>query len=418
MWAIVLAGGEGTRLRSLTDDGAGNAVPKQFCSVSGGESLLAQTLARARSIVDCVRIVTIVSAAHAQYWRSSVQELPPGNIIVQPANRGTAIGILLPVLAILQRDPHARLLILPSDHYVADEAVLASAIGTAFDALRHQRRGVALLGMVADEPDPELGYIVAEAAGNAAFQDVRRFVEKPTIDEAMQLCEDGAMWNSFIVACRAESLIELYRSRCPDAVEALQGIELRNGLQLADAYHRLPRLDFSRQIATGQEERLAVVPVPHCGWNDLGTPKRLAQTLVRHPKLLTDKVLAFVTDRSRARESRGATDSDLSGLLSGAHTMTMSKKDLGIAQVLLQQLNEQRLPHALKMKDRVDKGELLTDYDQEFLKRVAEEARYIPALLLRQPQYTSLATQVFALFEHITAKGLENEKASASAKKR
>jgi len=93
--------------------------------------------------------------------------------------------------------------------------------------------------------------------------------------------------------------------------------------------------------------------------------------------------------------------------------MNMSKKDLGIAQVMLQQLNEQRLPQALEMKRRVDKGELLTDYDQEFLQQVAEEARYIPALLLRQPQYTSLVTQVFALFEHIAAKGLENEKASA-----
>ena len=230
----------------------------------------------------------IVSAAHAQYWRSSVQELPPGNIIVQPADRGTAIGILLPVLAILERDPHARLLILPSDHYVADEGVLASAIGTALDAIRHHRRGVALLGMEADEPDPELGYIVAEAAEHAAFHDVRRFVEKPTVEEASRLCEDGALWNSFIVACRAESLIELYRSRCPDAVEILQGIELRNCPQLADAYRMLPRLDFSRQIATGQEDRLAVMPVPHCGWNDLGTPKRLAQTLVRHPKLLTN----------------------------------------------------------------------------------------------------------------------------------
>ena len=229
----------------------------------------------------------IVSAAHAQYWRSSAQELPPENIIVQPADRGTAIGILLPVLAILERDPHARLLILPSDHYVADEGVLASAIGTALDAIRHHRRGVALLGMEADEPDPELGYIVAEAAEHAAFHDVRRFVEKPTVEEASRLCEDGALWNSFIVACRAESLIELYRSRCPDAVEILQGIELRNCPQLAAAYRMLPRLDFSRQIATGQEDRLAVMPVPHCGWNDLGTPKRLAQTLVRHPKLLT-----------------------------------------------------------------------------------------------------------------------------------
>jgi mannose-1-phosphate guanylyltransferase len=142
--------------------------------------------------------------------------------------------------------------------------------------------------MEADEPDPELGYIVAEAAQHAAFHDVRRFVEKPTLEKARRLCGDGALWNSFIVACRVESLIELYRSRCPDAVEILQGIEPRNCPQLADAYRTLPRLDFSRQIAAGQEDRLAVMSVPHCGWNDLGTPKRLAQTLVRHPKLLTD----------------------------------------------------------------------------------------------------------------------------------
>ena len=93
--------------------------------------------------------------------------------------------------------------------------------------------------------------------------------------------------------------------------------------------------------------------------------------------------------------------------------MTTSKKDLGIAQVMLQRLNEQRLPYALKMKDRVDKGELLTAYDQEFLKEVTEEARFIPELLERQPQFKQLAQQVFALFEHIAAKGLENEKASA-----
>ena len=93
--------------------------------------------------------------------------------------------------------------------------------------------------------------------------------------------------------------------------------------------------------------------------------------------------------------------------------MTMLMKDLGIAQVMLQKLNEQRLPHALDMKKRVDKGELLTYYDQEFLKEVAEEVRFIPALLQRLPQFQPLANQVFALFEHITAKGLENEKASA-----
>lgn len=93
--------------------------------------------------------------------------------------------------------------------------------------------------------------------------------------------------------------------------------------------------------------------------------------------------------------------------------MTASKKDLGIAQVLLQRLNEQLLPYALELKHRVDKGELLTDYDQEFLKEATEQARFIRPMLERQPQYKPVAHQVFALFEQIAAKALENEKANA-----
>ena len=92
--------------------------------------------------------------------------------------------------------------------------------------------------------------------------------------------------------------------------------------------------------------------------------------------------------------------------------MTMSMKDSGIAQVLLQRLNEQHLPYALEAKDRVEKGGLLTDYDHWYLKEFAEEARSIPALLIRQPQYQALACQVFSLFAQIAAKDLENEKAS------
>ena len=90
--------------------------------------------------------------------------------------------------------------------------------------------------------------------------------------------------------------------------------------------------------------------------------------------------------------------------------MTMSKKDAGIALVMLQRLNEQHLPFALELKARMEKGELLTDYDLEYLKRFAEEARFIPALLIRQPQFEPLANQVFSLFAQISAKGFENER--------
>lgn len=103
-WAIVLAGGDGTRLKSLTDDGAGNPVPKQFCSLDGVKPLAEATIARAVGIIDRARITTIVSAPHARHWDTALRGVAPENIIVQPCNRGTAVGLLLPALEIYARD--------------------------------------------------------------------------------------------------------------------------------------------------------------------------------------------------------------------------------------------------------------------------------------------------------------------------
>lgn len=278
-WAIVLAAGNGTRLSSLTRDAAGAAVPKQFCSLDGALTLIEQTLARAARVVDSTRITAIVAASHRRYWEPALQGLPPDHIIVQPQDRGTAIGILLPALRIAARDPDARILILPSDHYVADEAVLEQAMRCALEDIREHPSGVALLGIEAHDPDPELGYIVPHPGGHPRLSRVHHFVEKPAISEARRLVSEGALWNSFIVVCRAASLIELLERICPDVVQALRSIAPHDDAALAQGYRELPVIDFSRHVATGQEHRLAVMAVPRCGWNDLGTPHRLAQTL-------------------------------------------------------------------------------------------------------------------------------------------
>ena len=115
-WAVVLAAGEGTRLASLTRDAAGNAVPKQFCSLNGGRSLVQDAIQRARQVVTLDRTCAIVAEHHARYWRKALHSLPSENIIVQPRNRGTANGVLLSVLSILERDPFARTVFLPADH--------------------------------------------------------------------------------------------------------------------------------------------------------------------------------------------------------------------------------------------------------------------------------------------------------------
>src|SRR5262245_31154240 len=107
-WAIVLAAGEGKRLRELTMRG-GIDTPKQFCSLRGGRSLLGDALARAARIAPRKRMLVVVAAEHRRFWERELADLPRENVIVQPANRGTAAGVLLPALTVLERDPEARL---------------------------------------------------------------------------------------------------------------------------------------------------------------------------------------------------------------------------------------------------------------------------------------------------------------------
>jgi len=192
---------------------------------------------------------------------------------------------LLPVLRIAARDPDARVLILPSDHHVADEGTLAHTMREALEDICTHPIGVALLGIEADEPDPELGYVVPRATSHPRLHRVHRFAEKPPAEEAERLIRTGALWNSFILACRATSLIDMLSKSCPGIVQSMQAaLGAHDEAAVERLYQDLPNVDFSRHIATGREHQLAVVAVPRCGWSDLGTPHRLAQTLARLPK--------------------------------------------------------------------------------------------------------------------------------------
>jgi hypothetical protein len=96
--------------------------------------------------------------------------------------------------------------------------------------------------------------------------------------------------------------------------------------------------------------------------------------------------------------------------------MSDSKKDLGTIQALLERLTSQRLPYALELREKVDRGERLSDYDTEFLKNVLEEAQSIPQLATKHPEYENLVGQLVGLYTHITSKGLENEERGGPSK--
>lgn len=289
-WALVLAAGEGQRLRALTTNPAGVPVPKQFCTLEHGPSLLQQAMLRAESVAARERICTIVAGQHRQWWVEQLETLPAANIIVQPRNCGTANGILLSLLRIVERDPGARITVLPADHYVRDEDQLVHSLRLAAGADHAAESEILLLGLTPRTADVELGYIVpgAERRGSG-HREVERFVEKPPVSAARALIGQGALWNSFIMTAEARALLSLFGRRHPGIVVAMRAALDRDaegsggGGALAEFYEHLPPLDFSRDILEGQERHLRVLPVPECGWSDLGTPQRVGEVLQGGP---------------------------------------------------------------------------------------------------------------------------------------
>ncbi len=290
-WALVLAAGEGSRLRSLTTGPCGTSIPKQFCSLRAGPALIQEALARVRTLVAPERTCAVVAAQHRCWWAGLLGGLPSNNVIQQPRNRGTAHGILLPLLHIVGRDPSARLVILPSDHHVREERVLERSLRQALEQLRCRSGETVLLGIEPERTDDELGYIVPANSDGRDVLHVQQFVEKPPPSLARELIERGALWNAFILTATASTLLDLFQRRMPQTVSAMRAAVLRDTASggqseaVRSLYEQLPPVDFSREILTGQEANLRVVPVPRCGWSDLGTPTRVSEALSRAPDL-------------------------------------------------------------------------------------------------------------------------------------
>lgn len=279
VWCVVLAAGDGTRLSKLTTTDKGETIPKQFCSLNSRECLLELALRRAAHLSPPHQVCTIVAAQHRRWWREPLRSHRPGGVIVQPQNRGTAIGTALALLRIEKFDPGATVVLLPSDHYVGDEATLSRSLVRLAERVTYDPDSLYLLGAQPDAPDSELGYIVPKAQEGGWLQ-VAEFVEKPEIEQAENLMRAGALWNMFIIAGTVSGLLGMmdasYNFVAPMRAALNESTYMG---ALARLYEELPSVDLSRDVLAHFPQRLKVLPVPPCGWTDLGTLKRVAATV-------------------------------------------------------------------------------------------------------------------------------------------
>lgn len=283
LWAIVLAGGEGSRLAETTQRLYGSRLPKQFLSFGRARTFLQISIDRLRGLVPSERIVVVVAACHEALAREQLAAYPGIELVAQPRNVGTGPGVLLPLLHVLARDPHADVALVPSDHDFREPARMRHAVSSA---RRAARAGIdmVLIGARAEWAASDLGWIVPKRARlGRSLAAVESFVEKPGPELAARLFAGGALWNTMLCVARGRALWQLGRQHLP-AQAALFDEYARSlgsvgaGECLRGVYERLTPADFSRDLVA-PSRGLCVTAMEGAGWSDCGTPERLVAAL-------------------------------------------------------------------------------------------------------------------------------------------
>ena len=289
-WAVILAGGDGTRLQSMTRAISGDNRPKQFVPVIGGSTLLNQTRRRVALSIEPRRTLVVVTQKHRRFYEPLAHEISPNLLVEQPVNKGTALAILYALLRVATKSPKAVVALFPSDHFFADDEEFMSHIDVAIDAVEVKPATVMLLGITPTTPETEYGWIEPQpsilASAQKSITRVRKFWEKPSLNLATSLMERGCLWNSFVMVGRVDALLKMTRAALPDMYAAFAAITPTFDTEsedkaIAELYSHMEDSNFSHQVLAARPEDLMVMRVGEVGWSDLGEPNRVLSALAR-----------------------------------------------------------------------------------------------------------------------------------------
>ena len=275
---VILSGGAGTRLWPMSRP----ERPKQLLALTADRTMLQLTAQRATGQGFAAPLV-VGNAAHADAIEDQLAAIGivPDALILEPAGRNTAPAIALAALTAARGEhgPAAPLLVMPSDHVIADVAAFHAAIRAALPLV--EEGWLATFGITPDAPETGYGWIATGAEQAPGVHRVARFVEKPPVAEAQRMLDDGGYaWNGGIFLFRADAYLAALERYAPTILAACR-IAIDQAAQtdrrvLPDtaAFAACPSdsIDYAvmEKAAGAPDGRVAVAPVA-MGWSDLGS---------------------------------------------------------------------------------------------------------------------------------------------------
>ena len=290
IWSIVLAGGEGERVRPLVLRWLGRHRPKQYCTFVGTRSMFQHTVDRAIRIAAAERTVVVAAEHHRTYTKGQLSKRLIGKLIHQPTNRDTAAGIFLPLSYIRARDPQALVVIQPSDHFIYPERRFLSMIRQAVTAVDELPERLLLLGVQPDRLETEYGWIqrgtqLSGSLGHPVHA-VTAFLEKPEPAQADAALQAGGLWNTLVLTATVETLWETGWACFPDMMPRFERVGESwetpgEAAVMTDVYRQMPAYNFSSQLLQQLPDRVSVMELTDLLWSDWGKPQRIAETIRR-----------------------------------------------------------------------------------------------------------------------------------------
>ena len=267
LWALVMAGGWGTRLWPLSN----RNCPKPLLKlIPGRDTLLGETIKRLSPLIPPSRIFIIGNAEQLKGLRKSASRVPRSQIIGEPVSRNTAATVALGASMILKRDPQALMLTLPADHWVSNRGGFQKTIREAAH-YSDEHEQFCVFGAKPNFPSAAYGYILMGKKRAPSIYELKQFIEKPPLELAKKFVRSGKyLWHAGIFLASAANILASVVRLAPELARGVSKIKTKTGKLINPrAFYALPNISFDYAVL--EKIHNATVIKTGFDWCDVGT---------------------------------------------------------------------------------------------------------------------------------------------------